>query len=273
MKIEEIREYIGEKVDMELYKKLPKYIKEPGGMVSSTGYTRGRLTRIIKNDDKIFVEIDGGCKTDIQNIKNIKIQEKRNDIVSGELITPLGIVKTYIDGKETPYMVKECETSKCYPDVVAIYSIKVNCPIDNKEHSISCEIPDLQNIKYEYEYTSGEREYNFNIEHNNLALSISCDAESYDDEMVLEKYNAMLFKPEEILENYLQYSSTTSVSESTKNGILYKVFNFSKRGYVVFGVSWIEDVGNDCWDGENYSDRSFQAEFASNHASLGDCYK
>ncbi|KRN88372.1 hypothetical protein [Ligilactobacillus ceti] len=254
--------YLNNKVELALNKQLPKYIKTPGGMVSSTAYTKGRLTNILDNDGTVFLELNRECKINIEQVKAIKIQEDRNDIVDGKLITPFGELKTYLDGKEVSYKIKEQEVSICFPDVEAIYSLTIKLPVDNNEHIVSCNIHQLNEYNYECEYVTDEYELTLNIENEQYALAIGCNAANCEEE-IIGYYNDGFYNQKHLNQKYLRYSSTTSIAEFCDNGIQYKVFDFSQRGYVVFGISWIKEPGIYSSNKKNYNDRSFQAEFAA----------
>ena len=199
-------------------------------------------------------------RRDVQG--NVKIQEDRKDIVDGKLITPFGKVKTYLDGKEVSYKIKEKDVSLCFPDVEAIYSLTIKVPVDNNEHIVSCNIHKLKEYNCEFDYDTDESELTLNIENEQFALAIGCNADNCEEEAI-GWFNDDFSNQKNLNQKYLKCSATTSIAECCDNGIQYRVFDFSQRGYVVFGISWIKDPGIYSSNEKNYNDRSFQAEFAA----------
>ncbi len=257
MKNIKFEKYLNKKVHIIVDKTLPEY-REPS--YENLIYFKGMLTEILKDE----IKLNSDCYIKKNIIKDILIQENRKDIIDGKLMSPLGVVKIYVDNKEVDYIIGECEANNCYPDVDAIYYLRVNYNIDGKKHNVYCIIPNLENIKYEYEYTSGEHEHNFNIEYKDLCLTLSCDTEWGVEDEIRENYEDFLSQKntEKDIKKYFSYTTSSIDGDIIKHGIAYNVLEFSKRNYVVFGISWISNKN----EKYGYNERYFQAEFAANIA-------
>ena len=154
------------------------------------------------------------------------------------LITPFGIIKILIDGKEVPYFAKKGTIDDIrFPDILGRYEIIVSFVPDGKQHRIACIFE--PNSSYERYVESGERlecQGFYNDRNYKMSIGVECEQGS------LEYYDYDV--------NYLV------------NGMSYQILPNTKTERYVFGIAWIDNVDCDETVGDN-NERDTQTWFAA----------
>ena len=137
------------------------------------------------------------------------------------LITPFGIIKILIDGKEVPYFAKKRTINDIrFPDVLGRYEIIVSFVPDGKRHSIACIFE--PNGSYERYGESGERlecQGFYNARNYKMSIGVECEQGSLE---------------------YYDYDADYLV-----NGMSYQILPNTKTKRYAFGIAWIDNVEDD----------------------------